>query len=213
MQWQKILAARWAALATRERIGLTLAAGVVGVALLWGVLIAPALRTRDSADQQMAALALQLDEMQALQARAQALQAQPVIAPQDALKALQTAAADLGKNASLLVGGETATLTLKQVSATTLAQWLSPQPGQSLLPFEVHVQQEAQDAQDAPAVSAISAASVAPATPVASAKSAEKSAAKPAAASAASASALAASAGNKLWSGTLVFRLPAANTR
>ena len=167
MQWQKILLARWIALAARERLGLALAGGVVTLGLFWGVLIAPAQRNRQAADTQMAALALQLDRMQALQARAKALQAQPVIAPQEALNALQTAVVSLGKNGSLLVGGEIATLTLKQVNASTLAQWLSAQPGQSLVPFEVHVQQ------DAPA----------------------------------------ASTGNKLWSGALVFRLPATNTR
>ena len=213
MQWQKILAARWSALAARERIGLTLAAAVVGVALLWGVLIAPALRTRASADQQMTALALQLDAMQALQARAQALQAQPVIAPQDALKALQTAAADLGKNGSLLVGGETATLTLKQVSATTLAQWLSAQPGQTLVPFEVHVQQEAEAAAEAEATAAAPAAkTAAPAAAAPAAKTATPTAAGPAAKTAAPA-ASAAAAGNPMWSGTLVFRLPTASTR
>ena len=158
MQWQKILVARWSALAARERLGLALATGVVSVGLVWGVLIAPAQRTRKAADAQMAVLALQLDRMQALQARARALQTQPVIAPQEALNALQTAVAGLGKNGSLLVGGEIATLTLKQVNATTLAQWLSAQPGQTLIPFEVHVQQETAAAAATSAAPAASAA-------------------------------------------------------
>lgn len=160
MAWQDTFKARWAAMATRERQGLTLAACLVGAALVWGVLVAPALRTLKSVNAQSVALGAEQERMAALQARAKALQTQPVVAPQDALRALQAAAAGVGKNASLQVVGEHATLTLKQVSSATMAQWLSPQPGLSLSPLEVHVQREA-------------------------------------------------GAAEALWSGTLVFRLPA----
>jgi general secretion pathway protein M len=142
MAWQDTFKARWAALAARERQGLTIAAWVVGAALVWGVLIAPAVRTLKSVDAQSTALSAELERMAALQARAKALQSQPVMAAQDALKALQSAVAGVGKNASLQVSGELATLTLKQVSSATMAQWLGPQPGLSLSPFEVRVQRD-----------------------------------------------------------------------
>lgn len=162
MAWQDTFKARWAALASRERQGLTVAACVVAAALTWGVLVAPALRTLKSVDAQSAALSAEQERMATLQTRAKALQLQPTVAPQDALKALQATAAGVGKSASLQVVGEHATLTLKQVSSATMAQWLSPQPGQSLSPFEVRVQRDVGTAEP-------------------------------------------------LWSGTLVFRLPASS--
>jgi len=160
MAWQQTLRTRWAALAPREQRGLTLATLVVLAAAAWGLLVSPALRTLKTAAAQNATLSAELEHMQALQARAQQLQAKPVLATQDALKPLQAAAATLGKSAQLQVLGEQATLTLKQVSAQDLAPWLAPQTLVGISPIEVHLQRDA-----------------ASATP--------------------------------LWSGTLVFRLPA----
>jgi general secretion pathway protein M len=160
MAWQHDVKTRWAALGVREQRSLTLAAAVLGLALFWSVLLAPALRTLKSVDAQNAVLGKELERMQALQTRARALQAQPALAPKESLKALQTAATGLGKNAVLQVVGEQATLTLKQVSATALAQWLTPQAGAGLSPLEARLQREG-------------------------------------------------SSTEPLWSGTLVFRLPA----
>ena len=160
MAWQHTLRTRWAALAPREQRGLTLAALVVLAAAAWGLLVSPALRTLKTSAAQNATLSVELERMQALQARAQQLQAKPVLATQDALKPLQAAVAALGKSAQLQVLGEQATLTLKQVSAQDLAPWLTPQTLVGISPIEVHLQRDA-----------------ASATP--------------------------------LWSGTLVFRLPA----
>ena len=162
MEWQHHLQARWAALGAREQRSLTLAAAVLGLALVWSVLLAPALRTLKSVDAQNAVLGKELERMQALQTRAKALQAQPALAPKEALQTLQTAATALGKSAVLQVVGEQATLTLKQISAPALAQWLTPQAGAGLSPFEAHLQREGSKAEP-------------------------------------------------LWSGTLVFRLPAGN--
>jgi general secretion pathway protein M len=141
------LIARWTALAPRERLGLTLAATVVGIAVVWAVLLAPALRTLKSAGPQAAVLAGELDRMQAMQARARALQAQPAVAPQEALKSLQTAAAGLGKSATLQVIGDQATLTLKQLPAPALAQWLNPTTGLGLSPADAQLQRDASTAQ------------------------------------------------------------------
>jgi len=131
--------ARWNALAPRERQGLLLAALVVGLALVWAVLLGPALRTLKGVAAQRAALDQQHSRMLALQAHAQALQGLSAVSPQDALAGLQASAAPLGKAGSLQVLGDQATLTLKQVSAAALAPWLHAQPGQNLNPVEVHV--------------------------------------------------------------------------
>ena len=142
MSWLQPLIARWAAMAPRERRGLSLAALVVGAALIWAVLLAPALRTLKSADAQAATLAAERDRMLALQARATALKAQPTVPPQEALKSLQTASSVLGKGAVLQVTGEQATLTLKQIPAVALAQWMNPTTGPSLSPVEAQLQRD-----------------------------------------------------------------------
>lgn len=160
MAWQHNIKTRWAAMGAREQRGLRLAAAVLVLALVWSVLLAPALRTLKNVDAQNTLLGKELERMQALQTRARALQAQPALAPKESLKALQTAATALGKSAVLQVAGEQATLTLKQVGASALAQWLTPQAGAGLSPFEAHLQREGSSAEP-------------------------------------------------LWSGTLVFRLPA----
>jgi general secretion pathway protein M len=143
MAWQKTVQTRWSALAQREQLALTLAALVVGLALFWGVLVAPALRTLKAVQTQRAALAAQLERMQALQARATQLQAKPALLPKDALQTLQAVATALGKNASVQVLGEQATVTLKQVSAPDLAPWLAPQSTLGLSPLEAHLQRDA----------------------------------------------------------------------
>jgi general secretion pathway protein M len=143
MAWQKTLQVRWAALAARERRGLAVAALVVVAAVIWGILLAPALRTLRGVEPQRAALAAELERMQALQTRAAQLQAKPALIPKDSLKTLQSAANALGKNATLQVLGEQATLSLKQVSAQDLAQWLAPQSASGLNPVEAHLQRDA----------------------------------------------------------------------
>jgi len=142
MAWQPLLKARWATLAPRERRALALAAVVVCMALAWTVLIAPALRTLKNAPAQSAALGAAMERMQTLQARALALRAQPVAAPQDALQSLQSAAAALGKSANLSVEGEQATLALRQISAPDLATWLAAQSAAGVSPAEAHLQRD-----------------------------------------------------------------------
>ena len=71
------LHARWQALAPREQSLLLAASAVVAVALLWWLALAPALHTLRSAPARHASLDKQLQQMQALQAEALQLQAQP----------------------------------------------------------------------------------------------------------------------------------------
>lgn len=128
--------ARWSRLAPRERQSLALAAGTVGLALLWWVLLAPALQTLRAAPAQHALLDQQLQRMQRLEAEAQLLQAElppPVAASPNALPAprpdlqrslQESVSTQLGAGARLLLQGERAQLTLKSVPAPSLAAWL-----------------------------------------------------------------------------------------
>jgi general secretion pathway protein M len=120
-----------------------LAAALVAAALLWTVALAPALRTLKSAEAQSAQLGRSAERMQALQARAKTLQAQPLAAPEDTLRALQAASAALGKTGTLQVNGDQATLTLRQISAPELAAWLAPVAGSGLNPSEALLQRQA----------------------------------------------------------------------
>jgi len=129
------LRARWSSLAPRERQALALAAGTVGLALLWWVLLAPALQTLRAAPAQHALLDQQLQRMQRLEAEAQRLQAElpppstespnalPAARP-DLQRSLQESVSTLGTGARLVLQGERAQLTLKNVPAPALAAWL-----------------------------------------------------------------------------------------
>lgn len=117
---------RWNALNARDKLGLYLIAAVLGLALLWGVLLAPAVRTLRSADAEHRRLDAQLQQMRRLQAQAQALQAQPRIRRDEAVRALEQSVKQwLGANAQLSVNGERATLTVKGVSPESLVQWFA----------------------------------------------------------------------------------------
>lgn len=127
--------ARWTGLAPRERQALLLAASTLVLALLWWVLLAPALQTLRLAPAQHAALDQQLQRMQRLQAEALRLQAD--LPPPAAAGALPRAQPDiprslqesvsqqLGAGAQLALQGERAQLTLKSVPAHALAGWLT----------------------------------------------------------------------------------------
>ena len=119
------LHARWASLDSRERTLVITAAAVVGVALLWWIAVAPALTTLRQADAQQRALAGQVQKMQSLQAQAQAIQSQPKINRDDALRALEASVKGLGPTAQLNVAGDRATVTLRNTAADQLARWLS----------------------------------------------------------------------------------------
>ena len=119
------LQARWTQLDSRERTLVTAALLVLGVALLWWVGISPALGTLRQADAQQRALAAQVQKMQSLQTQAQAIQSQPKINRDDALRALESSVKGLGTSAQLNVAGDRATVTLRNTAADQLARWLS----------------------------------------------------------------------------------------
>jgi general secretion pathway protein M len=119
-------ALRWAALAPREQRLIALAAMLSSAALLWWLALAPALRTLTGAAEQAAALDLQLQQVRSQQQRALTLQAQPRLRLNDARHALEaTVRQRLGSTAQLSLNGERATLTLKGVDPTALADWLT----------------------------------------------------------------------------------------
>ncbi|MCJ0764936.1 type II secretion system protein GspM [Variovorax terrae] len=118
--------ARWNALAVREKSLLLGAAALVAAALLWWLALAPALRTLGAAEAQHRSLDAQLQHMLSLQAQAQALQSQPKLGYDEALRALETSVKQrLGATAQLSVLGDRATVTLRGTPADALAQWLA----------------------------------------------------------------------------------------
>ncbi len=120
------LATAWAQMGARERRMVLLAGAVVGLALLWWVGLAPALRTLREAPAQRAALQGQAQQMQQLKAEADALKAVPRLAQNEALRALEAAMKQrLGDTGQLSVMGDRANVVLKGASAEALADWLS----------------------------------------------------------------------------------------
>lgn len=120
------LQARWRGLGAREQALIRRAALLLGLALVWWLLVAPPLRTLRQADAEQLSLDTQWQKMQTLQAQAQALQSQPRIKRDDALRALEASVKQrLGASAQLNVAGERATVTLQNTPADALAQWLA----------------------------------------------------------------------------------------
>ena len=114
------------ALAPREQNLVLAAGGIVALALVWWVALAPALATLRQAPELHRKLDLQLQHMQRLQAEAQQLQAQPQTSPSDAVGALRTALTQrLGTAAQMNVLGDRVTVTLKAAPADATAEWLA----------------------------------------------------------------------------------------
>jgi general secretion pathway protein M len=126
MNTQALLKARWQGLAAREKMLTVAAAALIAVALVWLVLLGPALGTLRSAETQRRALDEQLRQMQLLQAQAQALQAQPKQNHDDAVRLLELSVRQrLGTTGRILIAGDRATVTLTGTSPDALAQWLT----------------------------------------------------------------------------------------
>lgn len=120
---------RWAALPPRERLGVGLAGIAVGIALVWMVGIAPALRTLREAPAQIDALDLQLQAMQRMAADARELRGAAPVPATQAAQALKSATDRLGDKGRLNVMGDRATLTLNGVTGEALRAWLTEARG------------------------------------------------------------------------------------
>ena len=117
----------WENMAPRERRAVSLAAWVLGLALLWWVLLGPALATLKRAPEQHARLDAQIAQMQRLAASAEQLRGQnsaPTPSRRAAESSLQQATAALGTTAQLSVQGDRAMLTLQGTAPQALAVWL-----------------------------------------------------------------------------------------
>jgi len=120
------LRTRWSRMPGREKNLVRLAALLVLGLALWLLSVGPSLRTLRTADAQSRTLDAQLQQMLALQAQAQALQQQPPLAFDDAVRALTAATQQtLGASAQMAMAGDRASITLKNASPDTLAQWLA----------------------------------------------------------------------------------------
>lgn len=120
------LRARWQTLHPREQALVLGAAVLLAAALLWWVGIGPALKVLRQGEAQHRILDNQLQRMQALASEAQALKTKPPMPRSEALRALESSVKQgLGPGAQLNVVGERATVTLRNVPAAALAQWLT----------------------------------------------------------------------------------------
>jgi len=119
------LRARWVRLPGREKNGIRLAGLLVLALLLWQFSVGPSLATLRTADAQAKALGAQLQIMQAMQLQAQAVQKQPPLGFDEAVRALSAATKQtLGASAQLVLAGERASITVKDANPDALAEWL-----------------------------------------------------------------------------------------
>ena len=117
---------RWSRLVPREQRLVSAAAGLVAVALLWWVALAPPLAVLRVADEQHRGLDAQLQRMRSLQAQAQALQAQPRQTQDDTSRLLEvTVRQQLGLTARISISGERVTVTLSGATPEALSLWLT----------------------------------------------------------------------------------------
>lgn len=114
----------WQQRSLRERRALQWAAVVLGLAAIWSVALAPALRTWQEAPNKQIELDRLTQQMQQMQAQARQWQASPVISRAQAIAWLQAHAKDLGPDAQLQVQGELVQLSVQAAPADALAEWI-----------------------------------------------------------------------------------------
>ncbi len=115
----------WNRLNTREQRMVLVAGALLALAAVWGLGVAPALRTVRAAPAQLEALAAQRQSMEKLAAQAKALQSRPAVGRDEALRVLELSLQQrLGAAAQLSVAGDRVTVSLKAAAPDVLAQWL-----------------------------------------------------------------------------------------
>ena len=113
----------WASLAPREQTLVLAAATVLGLALLWWLLLAPALAQLRASPARHAALDAQLQQMQALQAQALHLKDIPRPTGNETLPVLwRSLGQQLSAGTQMSTTGDRAAITLKDVPPEALAQ-------------------------------------------------------------------------------------------
>jgi general secretion pathway protein M len=116
---------RWRALGASERRALSVAAWVVGAALLWLLAVAPAWRSVAAAPARLDQIDAQLQQMQRLAGETRALRGAPSIGSSQAQSAVKAATDALGAAARLTLTGERASVTFTNVSGAQLRDWLT----------------------------------------------------------------------------------------
>jgi general secretion pathway protein M len=135
----------WRGLALRERRMLVLAVALLVFLLLWLFAVRPAWRTINDAPQQIDALDAQLQTMQRAATEATELRGAPPVNAAQATAALKTATERLGDKGKLLLQGDRAVLTLKDVGTGALNDWLAEaRSGARARPLEVTLSRVAQ---------------------------------------------------------------------
>ena len=120
------LGARWSQLKPKEQRGIQLATALVVLVILWMGSVGPNLQQWRTANAKGLALDAQLQQMQTLQAQAQAIQVQPALTYDNAALALKQATMQLlAGTAQLSINGDRATVTLQNAQPQALAQWLT----------------------------------------------------------------------------------------
>ena len=136
-----MLRARWVTLDPREKVMVAAGIGVVVLALMWMILIGPALSTLRTAETQRRTLDAQLQRMAAMRTQAQSMQSQPRPNRDESLRQLeQSVRQRLGTTARMQVAGDRVTVTLTGTPADALAQWLAQaRAAAHALPAEAHL--------------------------------------------------------------------------
>lgn len=155
----------WTARAPRERRLLSLAAAVIGAALVWQIALAPALQTWREAPGKQAALDAQTGQMLQWQLQARSLQTSAAPSRTAALQQLESSAAQwLGPDARVSLQGEQVRITIKAAPAEGLSRWLAQARSQSqALPVQAQLQR-ATGANTSPASPAAAAPAPTPAS-------------------------------------------------
>jgi general secretion pathway protein M len=139
-----ILAARWAALASRERVMVGSAVALMAAALLWWMGISPALTKLRQAREAAPQLDAQLQLMRVQANEAASLKAQRALSYDESLRSLENSIKTLGAGASLSVSDARASITLRAVSGDALAAWLAQvRANARLVPSELRLKKVA----------------------------------------------------------------------
>jgi general secretion pathway protein M len=117
---------RWNQLAAREQRLVGFALVLVGLAVVWWMLLAPALAVLKAAPARHAKLDADLQAMQRLRAQVQGIQSQAPLPAGEARRQLESSVQQvLGSGASIQVAGDRATVTLRGVSAEAVPTWIA----------------------------------------------------------------------------------------
>lgn len=115
----------WQSLPARDRRLLALAAGILGLAVVWWLALQPALQTLRTAPAALEAAETQLRQMQRLATEAAELRSTPAVTSEQAAAALRAATERLGEQAKLSLQGDRAVLTLNGITTSQLRDWLA----------------------------------------------------------------------------------------